>query len=249
MRISYQNYIDNTSALSALTENINYPLTNVQDQRLSKTYRSEATTAQTITIDLGSAISINTAAILAHNLTSSATVTISANTSDSWPGATSQTITYNKDIMLSFFTSVSYQYWQFSIDDPTNTDRYIEIGRLWLDDYLTIDPSSLVDFKVSKKRSDRVLHGSGRQKFASIGIGWREFDITFPSTNYTMVDQISLMYDTVGQHTSFIFCNFDTIRDVSELVEPCYVTITNDIKFEHEEGRKFSYDLKFSEEK
>jgi hypothetical protein len=250
MRMSYNNYLDTTSALTALTENINYPLVNVQDQRLSKTYQSQATTAQTITVNLGSAINISTAAILAHNFTSSCTVTISANTSNSWGSpATTKTIIYNAGVMLNFFTPVSYQYWQFTIDDPTNADRYIEIGRLWLGDYLTVDPSSNIDFTVSKKRSDRVLHGQGRQKFASIGITWKEFELSFPSSNYTMIDNIGTLYDTVGQHTSFIFCNLDTIRGISLLTEPCYVAITDDIGFTNEEGRKMTYSLKMAEEK
>jgi hypothetical protein len=251
MRIAYDNYIDDvTSAtsLTALTENTYYPITNVQNQRLTKVYKSTACTAQTVTINLGSAHAITTAAILGHNISSAATVTISANSSDSWPGATSQTITYNVGMMLAYFTSVSYQYWQFSIDDGTNTDGHIEIGRLWLGDYITVDPSSLLSFKVTKHRSDNVFHGRGRQKFASIGTGWREFAFDFPLSDETMLDKIGAMYDAVGNHSSFIFCNFDSNRNYT-LVEPCYVSLKGPITFNHQHNMKYTYSLTMEEEK
>jgi hypothetical protein len=251
MRIAYNNYIDNltTTTLTSLTESPTFPLINVQDQRLSMRFHTFASvTAQTVTVDFGTAMSISTAAVMAHNFTSSCTVTISANTTDSWPGATSKTITYNAGMMLNFFAPVSYQYWQFSLDDQTNTDGFLSMGRLWLGDYITIDPSSEVDFTVIKKRSDRVIHGRGQQKFASIGIGWKEIKLSFPDTNYTMINAIDTMFDIVGKHSAFIFCNFDDLRSVSNLIEPCYVTIENDIQFKHVEGRKFKYDISLQEE-
>jgi hypothetical protein len=251
MRVSYNNYFDLAlgSALIPLSESPSYPCVNLQEQRLSTIYRTIDLTAQTVTIDLGTACSVSTVAIIAHNFTSSATVTVAANSSNSWGSpATSKTVTWNADMMLNFFTPVSYQWWQLQFDDQTNPDGYVGIGRFWLGDYLTIDPSSEVDFTITKKRSDRVIHGRGQQKFGSIGVGWREFKLSFPNTNYTMVDQISDMYDTVGNHQSFIFCNYDSIRDISKLVEPTYVSITNNLVFKHVEGRKFNYDIQLQEE-
>lgn len=251
MRISYNNYIDTipASSITALTEGIGFVISNVQDQRLSTVWRSTTPTAQTVIINLGSAIDINTAAILAHNISSSATITIDANTTNSWGSpATTKTIIYNAGIMLNFFTSVSYQWWRFSIDDPTNSDGYIQVGRLWLGNYIDIDPSSLLDFVVRKNRNDKVKHGEGGQKFASIGIGWKEFELKFPYSSYTMIEKIETMYDTVGNHSSFIFCNFDTLRGYS-LVEPTYCSITNNINFRHLERMKFDYSLNLREEK
>lgn len=248
MRIAYSNYIDTASTVTALTESPAYPASNVQDQRLTTVFRSTAVTSQTVTINLGSARSVDTIAILAHNITSSATITVAANTSDSWPGATSQTVTWNAGTMLKFFTAASYQYWQFQISDATNTDGYLQIGRLYLGNYIDIDPSSLLNFKVTKARTDNVIHGPNRQKFASIGYSWRRFELDFPRSNTTMINKILTMYDTIGQHTSCIFCNFDTIRDYT-IVEPCYVSIANDITFTHEENMNFTYSLTLEEEK
>ena len=250
MRIAYNNYIDllTSTAITVLTVAINYPFTNTQDQRLSQQYRTTAVTSQTIILDLGSAKSISTTAIISHNFTPSVSVTIEGNTSNSWPGATSKTIIYNAGMMLNFFTPVSYQWWRFTISDPTNINGYLSIGRLWLGDYLTIDPSSSIDFKITKKRSDRVIHGRGQQKFASKGSTWKEFNLSFPNTEYAMVDSISLMYDTIGNHSSCIFCNFDTLRGILNLVEPTYVSIQNEINFTNDEGRIMNYSLTLQEE-
>lgn len=251
MRISYNNYVDSiqASGITALTEAIGFVASNIQDQRLSMVWRSTSPSNQTVIINLGSAKDISIAAILNHNITSAATITIDANTSNSWGSpATTKTITYNAGIMLNFFSSVSYQWWRFSIDDPTNVDGYIEAGKLWLGDYIDIDPSSLNDFSVRKNRNDKVKHGEGGQKFASIGIGWKEFEFTFPYSNYTMINKIETMYDTVGNHSSLIFCNFDTLRGYS-LVEPTYCSITNTINFKHSEKMKFNYKLNLREEK
>jgi hypothetical protein len=249
--MAYNNYFDLAlgSALTALSESPSYPCINLQEERLSTTYRTIDLTAQTVTIDLGAAYNISTVAIIAHNFTSSATITVAANSSNSWGSpATSKTVAWNVDMMLNFFTPVSYQYWQLQFDDQTNPDGYVEMGRFWLGDYLTIDPSSEVDFQITKKRSDRIVHGSGQQKYGSIGSKWKEIKLSFPDTNYTMVDSISTMYDVVGNHKSFIFCNFDLVRGISKLVEPIYVSIMNNLVFKHAEGRKFNYDIQLQEE-
>ena len=250
MRISYNNYIDSrpASSLTALTEAVGFPIINTQDQRLSTCYRSTAVTSQTVIIDLGSAINISTAAIISHNFTSNVSITIEGNTTNSWPGATSKTIIYNAGMLLNFFTPVSYEWWRFTISDPTNTLGYLSLGRLWLGDYITIDPSSLIDFSVIKKRSDRVIHGRGQQKFANKGSTWKEFNLSFPPTEYAMIDSICTMYDTIGNHTSCIFCNFDTLRGSLNLIEPTYVSIKDELQFTNDEGRIMTYNLNLQEE-
>jgi hypothetical protein len=63
-----------------------------------------------------------------------------------------------------------------------------------------------------------------------------------------MVDSIGTMFDTVGKHTSVIFCNFDTLRGITNLIEPVYCSIIDDINFTNEEGRHMTYQLNLQEE-
>jgi hypothetical protein len=245
MRIAYINLVDSASAFTVIGEATGLPIENVQEQRLSVRYRTLAPSAQTIIIDLGAAQMVNTAAIMGHNLSASATTTIAGGTSAS-VFATAETITWNAGMMLKYFSDQSYRYWQFSIDDPTNPDAYLEMGRLWLGDYLTISPSSLLDFKVVKRRSDMVTFGKNRQKYATPGEDWRRFELSFPATGGSMLTAIQTMYDAVGNHSSLIFCNFDT--DVSyPLVYPVYASIEGDLTFTHDKGQRYNWGLVLEE--
>lgn len=249
MRIAYTNLLDDlaASAMTALTENSLFPLTNVQDQRLSTVFRSTACTSQTIILDLGATTATTIVALLGHNLSTSATVTVDAAATNSWPGATVCSVTYNAGAMLTFYASTGYRWWRLSINDASNADGYLQIGRVWLGTYMTVDPSSLLSFKVTRLRSDNVWHGKGRQKFASPGSGWRRFELAFPRSNDSMIAQIEDFQDAVGLHSSFIFCNFDSIRGYS-LVEPCYCSLSQDISFAHDTNLNWTYDLVMEEE-
>ena len=191
-------------------------------------------------------LEINTIAILGHNISASCNVKIQATNYATWPTTPEldEVITHSPDIMLKFLSSTYiYKYWKFSFTGLGD----IEIGRLWLGTYMTIDPSSELNFKIAKKRSDNVIHGKNRQKFATIGNAWRLFSFDFPASEEAMLYKMNKLYDTVGNHSSFIFCNFDTLRDYL-LVEPCYVSINGDLGFRHESRMDMSYSLEMEEE-
>jgi len=192
-------------------------------------------------------LDINTIAILGHNFLTKIDAHIQASSNElDFTGPEVDThLSINTETILNFFSSNQwYKYWKFTFSGQGS----IEIGRLWLGKYITIDPSSLLDFKVIKKRSDQVIYGRNRQKWANIGVGWRQFTFNFPPTEEDMLYSIQQMYDTVGNHSSFIFCNFDTIRDYA-LVEPCYVSINGDLTFSHDNRMKFTYQLIMEEDK
>jgi hypothetical protein len=284
MRIAYENKIDyliaNTTIISSSTENPNYPLSNIQDERLSTKYRTTGLTSMTVLFNFSYlSEGLNTIAILGSNLTSNATMTLDLNIANVWPGDSTdfQTITWNDDVILCFFTIDTTNYeidtessekittedgyyittekvasnlvWaKLTIADSVNPDGYMELGRIWIGSYIQIDPSSLLGFKVAKQSSDNVIHGKNRQKWASKGITWRKFEFSFPSTNEAMVVKLDAMYDYSGNHGSLIFCNFDTIRGYT-LVEPCYCSIVGDIKFSNVEKISWEYDLILEEER
>jgi hypothetical protein len=191
---------------------------------------------------------VNTAAILGHNIKSGTTVKIQANNSDVWDDPElSETFTYvaSDATILRFLDEVKvYKYWRFSFTGQAS----VEAGRLWLGEYMTINPASLLDFTVTKKRSDVVIYGRDRQKFANPGVGWRRFSLKFPASDKAMIYKVEQMYDAVGQHTSFIFCNFDTSREWP-LVEPVYCSFDNDLDFTHTQRQKYSYTLNIEEDK
>ena len=196
----------------------------------------------------------DTVALMGHNLSEGATITFQANDYDAWEytatgGSIIQSsMVWNKETILTFLTRTQKQYVKFSLSDPNNTGAYIEIGRPWIGQYLDISPSSLLDFKVSKKRSDTVIHGKDRHKWSVIGEGWRRFELSFPPTEEAMIESLATMFDAVGNHSSMIFCNFDTIRSY-QLVEPCYVSIDGDFEFMHTRRMVWTWNLVLEEER
>lgn len=254
MRIAYDNFIDDLSAASILasSEDTSYPVENVQDQRLTVKWHSEDVTTATVVFDLGATAACSIFAVLSHNLVSTGTVVVNGN-DGILPGlvwtasgeSSTQTITYNSGPMLTFITPLSNRYWKFTFTGQTQGG--IQIGRMWIGDYLTIDPSSLDDFTVTKKRDDTVVYGKNRQKYASIGNTWRRFELSFPKTGGTMLTAIQTFYDTVGNHSSFIFCNFDSLRTYP-LVDPCYCSIDGDMGFSHQGRQFYNYSLSLEED-
>jgi len=250
MRIAYTNLIDAGSAPTTSTEDLLYPEENLHNQRLAKRWRSTDPSAQTIVCNLGSAQAVDTIAIMGHNISASATLTIEAGTADSWGSpAFTTSLTYNTAAVLKFLAAAqTYQYWRFTIDDGSNSDGYVEVGRFWLGTYLALDPSSLDSFTVTKTRSDTVGSGRDFQKFATQGVGRRIFSLQFPWTSGTSLTAIQTMYDTVGNHSSMIFCNFDSLRTYV-LVDPCYVSIEGDINFQHQGYQHYTWGLTLSEDR
>ncbi len=189
-------------------------------------------------------LGVNTVSILGHNIKTGTEVKIQASDNNYWTDPpVDETLTVNTDTILKFLSDTYYyKYWKFYFLQGST-----EIGRLWLGSYLTINPSSLLDFNVTSKRSDMVIHGKNRSKFASVGIGWRQFELDFPRTEETMIYQLSEMIDYVGNHSSVIFSNFDTDYGYT-LVRPCYVSIAEEVSFQHTERMKWEYSLVFEEE-
>ena len=196
----------------------------------------------------------DTVAIMGHNISEGASITMQANNYNEWnytDGSGSsiiqETLTWDDETILKMRTKSKKQYIKFSINDPNNDDGIIKTGRIWAGPYLDIDPSSLDDFQVTKRRSDRNIYSRDRVKWSDVGVGWRRFELRFPRTATTMLEKIQTMYDEVGNHTSIIFCNFDTLRDY-EIVEPCYCSIDGDIVFNHRGRQKYTYSLLLEED-
>jgi len=276
MRIAYNDIISklDSSKLTCATVNPNYPISNVQDQRLGLCSMMASTSS--ILIDFtGHGYKINTIALLGHNLDSSASISVAFNYIDDWTSPpVTHTLSYNSGIILKFLDTPVYvgttddfittedgdylttetgdfivrqEKYVFAKISITNTNT-IQLGRIWMGDYLQISPSSLLDFKVTKKRSDINIYGKDRQKISIPGVSWRRIELSFPVTSNDMINNVYTMYKTVANNKSIIFCNFDTIRGYP-LVEPLYCSIDGSITFTHNESMKFTYSLNLEEDR
>ncbi len=246
MRVAYTNLLD-SGTLTESSEAAGYVVENVQDQRLAVKWISNSTTTQTVIVDLGGSTAITVMALLGHNIASGCTIVVNANTADSWGSpAVTNTMTWNAGAIIKFVSPQTYRYWRFSI---SGSSQAIQIGRLWLGTYVTVDPSSLLDFTVEVKRDDIVNYGKGRQKYSSSGsVVWRKINMSFPPTSETTLGIVQSWFSAVGTYKSFIFCNFDDLRTYS-LVDPVYCSFNSSgIQYKHNRNMKFEYQIEIEED-
>ncbi len=118
------------TVLAVTSADTTYPGTNLKILPISKTWRSVAGVLSNvdITLDFGSAKTVNLLSLNNHNLTATATIAIAAGTTAAVSNY-STTIAYRKYDAFTYLTSSqSYRYWRFRITDTASTDNYIEAG-------------------------------------------------------------------------------------------------------------------------
>jgi hypothetical protein len=231
VRWCYDNYWDDYDIDSYSTQNSNFPATNTQNTILSTAWRTTTVaTAATAVIDAGSGNTITADSVIfsGHNFTSGATIKIQGHTSDAW-GAPDidETVTYRSDHCVKFFTSAAKRFWRIYVLDTTNTDDYIEIGRVFLGEYLDIDPSSLINFPVTYSRNDLVTVTDQRTVYATPGTTGRVFSYQWPETLWTMTQSLRTVYETVGLYKPFYHFNLNTDYTFDD---PAYVIFGSDYK-------------------
>jgi len=95
------------------------------------------TTSVNIVCDLGAATAITAFVCGDHNLTDTATITLEANTTDSWGSpAYTQAVTLRN--LAYLYLNESYRYWRVVVNDSMNATGYIEIGLLYAGEFLEL---------------------------------------------------------------------------------------------------------------
>jgi hypothetical protein len=110
-----------------------YPLSNVNILPIGKPFRFTGKASENITIDLVTAQSIDFVALVNHNLSSGATITVQAGTT-SGVADFSTVVAWRQYDAFKIFTVQSKRYWKITIADSGNADAYIEVGYVLLGD-------------------------------------------------------------------------------------------------------------------
>jgi len=104
---------------------------------VGKPWRATGDSSEYWRVDLGSATNLTCFGIFGHNFTSSATVKLQANTSNSFGSPPfDQTLTIATDSdgvvlpRLVFFLNQTYRWWNIDVADASNPDGYLEAGRI-----------------------------------------------------------------------------------------------------------------------
>ena len=157
-----------------------YEPVNLRSDFIERTWKSTNCVAEYFQFDVGvgNTIGIDTAAILGHNLTNGALITVygygdafsNAPATDSdWYSLSAQfTMTVEPTYQNIFYVaaataSAKYRHWRVLIQDATNTDGFIEIGRFIAGEAMVFDTrenmSMNVDYAQVNYKDELKLNG------------------------------------------------------------------------------------------
>jgi hypothetical protein len=199
-----------------------YGMANLLQNDRDKWFKSGAVSSDiTIIVDLGSALAITAFCLSDHNITSGATVKLQANSSNSWTTpAYTLTLTQTDQPMVNYI-SQSYRYWRVLIQDASNPDGYVGIGKLYLGTYTEIASGELwgaADWGVKRTRERTRLRteseaGKSRRRVYSDN---EAFPLSYKTLNDTELATLRGIWDATfdtatGQDKSvFVHFGYDT---------------------------------------
>jgi hypothetical protein len=197
MRILWQNFLDSGSSWTAYSEDGNYPVSNLYDTRLSRVYRTNGL-ASTEYIQAGeSTVCAPTyVALVNHNISSSATITLTAGTSSGMSTLTyTQTLTWSSYTLVSTITStLTANYFRLKIAGlSTLTQSYVSIGYLYLGTYLEM-PGVKPDQTVKDETMAKVTISDGGQAYGDDNYSYRAPMVNFPGLTSTQRADIRTMF-------------------------------------------------------
>jgi len=142
-RLFYTNKIKTVAkTLVADQQAAQFPSSNLQTDNYSQTWRTtEVLTAHDVVNDFGIATLCDTVFLGNVNLTSSATVKIQGNATDSWGAPTfDETITVSglgvdpphRNLYHEFASGQTFRFFRIEITDTGNTNGHYEVGEWWL---------------------------------------------------------------------------------------------------------------------
>jgi hypothetical protein len=180
MKVLYENKIKDAT-ITYSSETYLYEAANVVSIDSLETWRSDD--VDDYLVFEVTAGSFDCIGIKNHNFTSDVTITLEANSSDSWGSpAFSETIDYRADTIFQYFTAPvsDYAFWRIHIEDATNTDLYVEMGTVYLGNYLTLSPMT-PSHKFTYNTNSTNFFSTSNQVFGDSRLNYKEYSITYPN--------------------------------------------------------------------
>lgn len=241
MQILYDNHIENAT-ITPSTENPEYDFdTALNDTRLSRVGRTTSDTNQNIVFSFTGTVDVTYIALLTNNLTSGATVTIEANSSDSWGAPPVQeTLTYYDGYWVTSFTQETYQYWRLTIDDSSNPDGYLELSYVFLGESLAMPPM-LRNQKLPKTTTSTSQKSKRGQLY-----GNRELIVRTANINFAQAiadsykTNIDTFFEAVETIKPFIMLVWENSLDVEP---PMYCNLTKNLEWSRAKGEDVTWNL------
>lgn len=222
-RILWNNLIDlAATVITGSTEATELPASNVAHPHRTKKWRTGTSqAAEYARFDLGSAMAVQAAVILDHDLTGSDSgIALQGGAS---PGATTvnQAFTYNAGAMIAVLASPqTYQHWQVAFTKSSASETR-DIGRIFVGPMLEFISSPdihkiRIEWQDETKR-DRSLGGPAISDLRS---KYRRIRIPFPFLEATEAEALDAAVQYVGEGVPF-FCQVDPERKPNDWLFYC----------------------------
>lgn len=174
-----QNIISVTSTMAG-----DFDAYNVTTESTRRKWRSTtAISAQEFIIKAEKKSNLDVFAILGHNFTDAAVVTVQANISNNFAAPpVTKVLAYNKDIMMSTIPfGGNYEYYKITILDPSNPCGFVEMGRVVGGKVLQlIDNEDITDsYSIGKKDQSDTMKTEGFFRQSNENIITRTFNASF----------------------------------------------------------------------
>jgi hypothetical protein len=203
---------------------------NVLHDHIAKLWRTTGKSSEWIVFNLGSAKKITCFSIFSFNLTSSATVTLQGNASDSWGSPTySQALTIPTDAdsnviqRIVFFLDQTFQYWRLTLADSGNAASYLDIGRIAAGEYYETSRNIGQGFSITMFDPSEGNVVAGRQTFYRNRNRYRRATVSFNLQDQTQTDKLSAIMEKVGNSRPLVLSLEPTNRPSKDSMY-CYLT-------------------------
>lgn len=225
MRIIYDNEVL-SNPVSAASENANYPVSNLTDPRLSRKYRTEALTDQWILISGNNIKASYVAIMNHNISSGATILLQGNDINDFTSPMYSEVIPFSRDTMIKYIDHTAgvetpgglydgdlyagdlydggivsefplkFNYWRIKINDPTNLNGYIEIGGIYLAEFVQMQniESGMVLARNTTGRSS--ISGSG-QAYGDSNYKFRSRDFSMVANTFDKREEILTMFEAM----------------------------------------------------
>lgn len=191
---------------------------NVLDDQIGKVWEVAYTSAQEIRFDLGAATAITCLGIFGHNLGAAATITIAANTTDSFgtpPYAVTMTATQaiatDADGAVLpryvFFLNQTYRWWKLVFSDPTvGAAKNMRIGRIKAGSYYELTRNMNDGFSIQHVDPSEGKPAGGMFTPFRERAHYRRCSVDFDLVDNAQRRKIEAVFSRVGNHKPLMVC-------------------------------------------
>lgn len=238
VRITYNFDTFNAATITSSTEaSSDLGDDNVIDPQPSKKWKTTSKTGNWIKFDLGSAVNLKTLGLFVFNWTSSATVKLEANATDSWGTPTySSTLTILTDAdgvvekRLVFNLDQTFRWWRLTIEDAGNSDAFITLGIMQMGVYYEFDRNIREGFSLSRTDPSQISKTPGSYSQAQVRDRFGNASFMVPVIDNTQRDKLTAIFNKIGNNLPCII-EIDPTNRIS--ADSMWARITTPMGFAH----------------